>query len=79
MIRRRESPPFHLYTVALACGPLKQPRYINPKIEEELKEFKLEISQKFKASEMNRKFVFPLMSIDEIVDQKIPVEHKRKS
>jgi hypothetical protein len=43
MIRRRESPPFDLYQVQLACGPLRQPRYINPKIEEELREFKQEI------------------------------------
>jgi hypothetical protein len=43
MIRRRESPPFDLYQVQLACGPLRQPRYINPKIEDELREFKQEI------------------------------------
>ena len=73
MIRRRESPPYHLYTVSLACGPLHQPRYINPKIEEELKEFKAEISQKFKASEMNRNFVFPLKiaTLEQVVDQPI--------
>lgn len=42
-----------------ACGPLMKPRYINPKIEEELIEFKIEIEEKWEASQMNREFVFP--------------------
>lgn len=37
-----------------------KPRYINPKIEEELAEFKEEILQKFTTSEMNRNYKFPL-------------------
>lgn len=39
MIRRKASSPSR-YLVSLACGPLQKARYINPKIEEELKEFK---------------------------------------
>ncbi len=35
------------YIIALACGPLKKQRYINNKIEEELKDFKKEIEGKF--------------------------------
>lgn len=49
------------YQVALACGPLLKPRYINPKIEEELAEFKEEILQKCTSSNMNRTYKFPLM------------------
>ena len=59
MVRRRLSSPQTRYTVSLACGPLQKPRYINPKIEDELKEFKMEIKQKFESSEMNRNYVFP--------------------
>jgi len=33
--------------IALACGPLKRKRYINPKIELELVDFKNEIEEKF--------------------------------
>ena len=33
--------------VAYACGPLKRPRYINERIEQELVEFKKEIEEKF--------------------------------
>ena len=43
----------------MACGPLKKPRYVNEKIEEELIEFKQEISDKFAKSAMNRTFKFP--------------------
>ena len=42
-----------------ACGPLKKERYINPKIETELVEFKEEIEEKFHQSDVNKKFVFP--------------------
>ena len=45
--------------IALACGPLKRKRYINPKIEQELVDFKKEIEQKFEKSPL-RKFVMPL-------------------
>jgi hypothetical protein len=48
------------YTVSLVNGPLKKDRYINPAIEQELVEFKVEIKQKFEASEMNRNYVFPI-------------------
>ena len=70
MVRRRETPPHDLYTVWLANGPLKQPRYINPKIEDELREFKLEIKQKFETSVMNKGYVFPrvLPDIDQFLD-----------
>ena len=36
--------------IALACGPLKKPRYINQKIEQELVDFKKEIEDKFQKS-----------------------------
>jgi septin family protein len=45
----------------LACGPLKKQRYINNKIEEELKDFKKEIEGKFKKSEI-RTFTMPRIS-----------------
>ena len=49
------------YQVALACGPLLKPRYINPKIEEELAEFKEEILQKCTSSNIYRTYKFPLV------------------
>ena len=45
--------------IALACGPLTKPRYINPKIEAELVDFKKEIEEKFAKSKL-RSFKFPL-------------------
>ena len=45
--------------VANACGPLKKARYVNPKIEKELVEFKQEIEDKFAKSAFNKTFVFP--------------------
>ena len=47
------------YQIALACGPLKKARYINPAIEKELTEFKEEIAEKHAKSEMNKTYVFP--------------------
>ena len=44
--------------IALACGPLRKKRYINPKIELELVEFKKEIEDKFAKSQI-KKFVMP--------------------
>lgn len=44
---------------AFACGLLKKERYINPKIEQELVEFKEEIEEKFLASDVNKQFIFP--------------------
>lgn len=38
------------FIVALACGPLRKQRYINPKIEKELVDFKREIEGKFAKS-----------------------------
>jgi len=38
--------------IGLACGPLKKARYINPKIETELVEFKKEIEEKFHKSKL---------------------------
>jgi hypothetical protein len=32
---------------SLACGPLTKPRYINPKLEKELVDFKKEVEDKF--------------------------------
>lgn len=45
--------------IAYACGPLKKPRYINPKIEKELVTFKKEVEVKFSKSIL-RKFEFPV-------------------
>lgn len=39
--------------VAFACGPLKRPRYINERIEQELIEFKKEIEDRFSKSKIN--------------------------
>ena len=44
--------------IALACGPLKKKRYINPKIEAELVDFKKEIEDKFAKSPL-KKFQMP--------------------
>jgi hypothetical protein len=41
---------------------LKKERYVNPKIETELVEFKDEIEEKFHASDVNKLFVFPRMA-----------------
>jgi len=38
----------------LACGPLKKKRYINPKIELELIDFKKEIEEKFAKSPLKK-------------------------
>jgi hypothetical protein len=46
--------------IGLACGPLKKPRYINPKIEKELVEFKKEIEDKFEKSEV-KLYRFPFI------------------
>ena len=48
--------------IALACGPLHKPRYINPKIEKELVDFKQEIEEKFQQSKL-RTFKFPFKKI----------------
>ena len=45
--------------VAYACGPLRRPRYINERIEQELVEFKKEIEERFEKSEVNTNFRFP--------------------
>lgn len=46
--------------IALACGPLKKARYVNPKIEKELVEFKKEIEEKFEKCETkNYQFLRP--------------------
>ena len=47
--------------IALACGPLRKKRYINPKIELELVDFKKEIEEKFEKSPL-RAFVMPRRS-----------------
>ena len=49
--------------IALACGPLKRKRYINPKIEVELVDFKKEIEEKFAKSPL-RPFVMPKKSVE---------------
>jgi hypothetical protein len=47
-----------------ACGPLHRPRYINPKLEKELVEFKDEVEEKFEKSAIKR-FTYPRMSASE--------------
>jgi hypothetical protein len=47
---------------SLACGPLVKPRYVNPKLEKELTEFKVEIEEKHQASKM-KDFVFPRRTV----------------
>ena len=49
--------------IGLACGPLKKKRYINPKIEAELVDFKKEIEDKFHKSQVNRDFNFPFIKL----------------
>ena len=51
--------------VSYACGPLRRPRYINEKIEEELVEFKKEIEEKFASSRVNKEFRYPLLCTDD--------------
>jgi hypothetical protein len=45
--------------IGFACGPLKRPRYINERIEQELVEFKQEIEDRFLESDVNKTFKFP--------------------
>jgi len=45
--------------IGFACGPLKRPRYINERIEQELVEFKQEIEERFAESNVNKTFKFP--------------------
>lgn len=47
--------------IGLAAGPLSKPRYINPKIEAELVDFKKEIEEKFAKSPLLT-FTFPRRS-----------------
>lgn len=51
--------------ISFACGPLKRPRYINEKIEQELIEFKIEIEERFEKSEVNAKYKFPYTSVED--------------
>lgn len=55
--------------IGLACGPLRKPRYINPKIETELVEFKKEIEDKFNKSKL-KAFKFPLMKEKLLINPK---------
>jgi hypothetical protein len=43
---------------SLACGALIRPRYVNPKLERELVEFKVEVEDKFNKGE-TRDYIFP--------------------
>lgn len=59
--------------IALACGPLKRKRYINPKIEAELVDFKKEIEEKFAKSPL-KKFQMPRRpDNDKIASGDLPV------
>ena len=58
MLRRHRNSN-SVYTVALTSGQLQKARYVNPKIESELKDFKAEIKQKFETSHMNQTYSFP--------------------
>ena len=53
--------------IGLACGPLKKKRYINPKIELELIEFKKEIEDKFAKSSI-KAFTMPRKCVNETND-----------
>ena len=53
--------------IAFACGPLTKARYINPKIENELIDFKKEIEEKFAKSKL-RGFNFPKKKISKLPD-----------
>jgi len=55
----------------LACGPLKRKRYINPKIELELVDFKKEIEEKFEKSPL-KSFVMPKKPVNESSDKFSP-------
>ena len=52
----------------IACftsdNPPKRDRYVNPKIEEELIEFKQEIEEKHHESEINKTYKFPRPFLD---------------
>ena len=52
--------------ISYTDGPLTKPRYINPKIEEELVDFKKEIQEKFTKSKL-RAFKMPLKKNSEPV------------
>jgi len=53
--------------IALANGELKRARYINPKIEAELVDFKKEIEEKFAKSKL-RAFKFPIKNETKLPD-----------
>jgi len=55
-----EHPANNGCTGVYACGPLTRQRYINPKLEKELVEFKKEVEGKFSKSEAST-FTFPRM------------------
>jgi hypothetical protein len=65
------------YIACLACGPKAEPRYINTKIEEELIEFKAEISEKFSKSKMNSNFRFPRVASPSPVGNSYNAPHNR--
>lgn len=46
-----------------ACGPLTRQRYINPKLEKELSDFKKEVEDKF-AKSLIAYFVYPRFSYE---------------
>eukprot|EP00347_Sterkiella_histriomuscorum_P015261 403357698 len=64
--------------VAFACGPLRRPRYINERIEQELVEFKQEIEERFEKSAVNKEFIFPLVAnrfdCDEEINRKKKIQ-----
>ena len=64
--------------IALACGPLKKPRYINPKIEQELVDFKKEIEEKFNKSPLQQ-FVMPKLSQTSIIRENESGENSEMS
>jgi hypothetical protein len=61
------------YIIALACGPLRRQRYINTKIELELRDFKQEIEDKFSKSKLAT-FAFPRMQTPR--REQPPARHK---
>ena len=64
--------------IGLACGPLTKQRYINPKIEAELVDFKKEIEEKFAKSKLVS-FGFPRKSAPSPKQMKLPNPSMRSS
>ena len=63
---------------ALACGPLSKPRYINPKMEQELLAFKSEVEERFANSDLTS-YVFPKPQVESSFDEEIEFRKVKNS